>query len=49
MKDEDRIEMLMFLMQNVDVLSWSPYEVPGMDPEFIVHKFNMDPLCPPKK
>ena len=41
--------MLLFLMQNVDVLAWSPYEVPGVDPEFIVHKFNMDPLFPPKK
>ncbi|XP_075655131.1 uncharacterized protein LOC142625338 [Castanea sativa] len=27
----------------------SPYEVLGVDPEFIVHKLNVDPLCPPKK
>ncbi|XP_075644943.1 uncharacterized protein LOC142615918 [Castanea sativa] len=26
-----------------------PYEVPWVDPEFIVHKLNVDPLCPPKK
>ena len=36
-------------MKNVDVFAWSPYEVPGVDPGFIVHKLNMDPLFPPKK
>jgi len=49
MKDEDRVEMLLFLIQNVDVFTWSPYEVPGVDPEFIVHKFNIDSSFPPKK
>jgi len=33
----------------VDVFAWSPYEVPGVDPEFIVHKLNVDPSFPPKK
>ena len=41
--------MLLFLMQNVDVFAWSPYEMPGVDPEFIIHKLSMDPLYPPKK
>ena len=41
--------MLLFLIQNVDVFAWSPYEVLGMDPEFIVHKLNVDPSFPPKK
>ena len=36
-------------MQNVDVFAWSPYEVPGVDLEFIVHKLNVDPSFPPKK
>ena len=49
MKDEDRVEMLLFLVQNVDVFTWSSYEVPEVDPEFIVHKLNVDPLFPPKK
>ena len=49
MKDEDRVEMLLFLVQNIDVFAWSLYEVPGVDLEFIVHKFNVDPLFPPKK
>ena len=31
------------------MFAWSPYEVPGVDPEFIAHKLNVDPLYPPKK
>ena len=49
MKDNERVEMLLFLMQNVDVFAWSLYEVPGVDLEFIVHKLNMDPSYTPKK
>ena len=49
MKDQDKVEMLLFLIQNVDVFAWSPYEVPGVDSEFIVHKLNVDPSFPPKK
>ena len=49
MEDGDKIKMLLVLIQNVDVFAWSPYEVPGVDPEFIVHKLNVDPLFPPKK
>ena len=41
--------MLLFLIQNVDMFAWSPYEVPRVDPEFIVHKLNMNPSFPPKK
>ena len=49
MKDKDRVGVLLFLIQNVDVFSWSLYEVLGVDPEFIVHRLNVDPLFPPKK
>ena len=41
--------MLLFLLQNVDVFSWSSYEVPGVDLEFIVLKLNVDPSFPSKK
>ncbi|XP_075633368.1 uncharacterized protein LOC142605819 [Castanea sativa] len=47
--DRERAELLLFLVQNMDVFAWSPYEVPGVDPKFIVHKLNVDPLCLPKK
>ena len=46
---EERVEMLLFLVQNIDVFAWNPYEVLGVDPEFIVHKLKLDPLYPPKK
>ena len=49
MKNQDKVEMLLFLLKNVDVFAWSPYEVPGVDLEFIVYKLNVDPLFPPKK
>ena len=49
MEDEDRVGTLLFLIQNIDVFAWSPYEVPGLDPEFIVHRLNVDLPFPPKK
>ena len=42
MGDMDRVELLLFLVQNVDVFAWSPYEVLRVDLEFIVHKLNVD-------
>ena len=49
MGDQDRVETLLFLIQNVDVFAWSPYEVPRVDPKVIIHKLNMDHSFPPKK
>ena len=33
----------------MDVFAWSPYEVPRVNLEFIMHKLNVDPSFPPKK
>ena len=49
MGGKDKVEMLLLLIQNVDVFAWSPYEVSGVNPEFIVHRLNVDPSFPPKK
>ena len=49
MEDGDKINMLLFLIQNIDVFAWSLYEVLEVDPKFIVHKLNVDPSFPPKK
>ena len=49
MNDQEKVEMLLFLLQNVDVFAWSPYEVLDVNHEFIVHKLNVDPSFPPKK
>ena len=49
MENQDKVETLLFLIHNVDVFAWTPYEVPGVDPELIVHKLNIDLSFPPKK
>ena len=49
MRDWDKVETFLFLIQNIDVFAWNPYEVPKVDPEFIIHKLNVDPSFPPKK
>ena len=38
------MEILLLLVQNLDMFAWSPYEVPGVDPAFITHRLNVDPL-----
>ena len=45
----DKIKMLLFLIQNVDVFAWSLYEVLEVDLVFIVHKLNVDPSFSRKK
>ena len=49
MGGQDKVETLLLLIQNMDVFVWSPYEVPRVDPKFIVHILNVDLLFPPKK
>ena len=49
MSYEERVQVLLFLVQNLDIFAWDPYEVLRVDPGFIVHKLNVDPLYPPKK
>ena len=49
MSSEKRVQVLLFLIQNIDVFAWDPYEVLEVDPEFIVHKINVDPSYPSKK
>ena len=49
MEEGDKIKVLLLLIQNVDVFAWSPNEVTEVDPEFIMHKLNMDPLFSPKE
>ena len=49
MSNEERIQILLFLIQNINVFAWNLYEVPGFDSGFIVHKLNVDPSYPPKK
>ena len=48
MRSQDKVETLLLLIQNLDVFAWTPYEVPGVNPEFIIHKLSIDPSFPLK-
>ena len=42
-------ELLVFLKKNLEIFSWSMYEVLGVDPEFICHHLNVNPTITPKQ
>ena len=46
---QERKELIEFLKLNIDVFAWNTYEAPGVDPEFICHHLNVNPLIAPKK
>ena len=33
----ERLEVLEFLTSNIEVFAWTPYDMPGIDPNFICH------------
>ena len=41
--------MVELLRRNVDIFAWDAYEAPGVNPEFICHRLNVDPSTTPKK
>lgn len=41
LSDAEREEMFQFLKDNIDVFAWTPYEMPGVDLNFISHSFNI--------
>ena len=45
----EREELIEILKQNIDVFVWNTYEALGVDPEFICHHLNVNPLIAPKK
>ena len=46
---QEKEELVKLLRRNVDVFAWDAYEAPGLDPKFICHRLNVDPLVTPKK
>ena len=46
---QEREELIEFLKQNIDIFGWNTYEAPRVDPEFICHNSNVNPLIAPKK
>ena len=46
---QERDELVEFLKRNIDVFAWNTYEAPRVDPDFIFHHLNVNPLITPKK
>ena len=46
---KDLVAVLLSLVQNLDIFAWSPYDLPGMDPNFINYRLNVNPLFLLKK
>ena len=46
---QEREELVEFLKRNIDVFAWNTYKAPGVDPDFICHHLNVNPLTTPKK
>ena len=42
-------ELVEFLKRNIDVFAWNAYEAPGVDPDFICHHLNVNPVMTPRK
>ena len=45
----EKEELVVFLKRNIDVFAWSAYEAPGVDPDFICHHLNVNPVMIPRK
>ena len=45
----EKVELIYFLVSNLDVFAWCPYKAPKVDPNFICHRLNVDLRCPLKK
>ena len=46
---QEKEELIEFLRRNIDMFSWSAYEGPGVDPNFICHHLNVNPSIIPRK
>ena len=44
---EEEKELEDFLRANIEVFAWTPYEMPGIDPEVTCHKLNVDRSAKP--
>ena len=46
---QEKEELLAFFRKNIDVFAWNAYETSGVDPNFICHHLNVNPIVSPKK
>ena len=45
----EKTKLLEFPRANVDVFAWNPYAAPGVDPNFICHRLNVNPAVIPRR
>ena len=45
----EKEELVEFLKRNIVVFAWSAYEAPGVDPDFICHHLNVNPMMTLRK
>ena len=45
----EKKELVVFLKNNIDVFAWNAYKAPGVDPNFICHRLNVNPSVTPRK
>ena len=46
---KDKVQLIDFLKDNLDIFMWSAYVAPEIDPRFICHHLNANPSATPKK
>ncbi|KAI0519511.1 hypothetical protein KFK09_006960 [Dendrobium nobile] len=45
--EEEKAKYVDFLRANQDIFAWSPADMPGINPEVIMHSLNINPTCKP--
>jgi len=46
---EEKVQFVKVLIENIDVFAWCPTDMPGIDPEVIVHRLKVDSAALPVK
>ena len=46
---KDQVAVLLSFVQNLGIFAWSPYDLPGVDSNFITYRLNVNPLFLLKK
>ena len=49
LEEQERIELIQFLIANIEVFAWIPNEMPSIDPNLIKHMSNILPKAQPLK
>lgn len=46
---QEKEQLVELLRRNIEMFAWDAYEAPGLDPKFICHHLNVNPLITPKR